>query len=44
MHICVVQRLEEGIRSPETGVMDGCEPFWMLRIEPGFSARKKKCP
>lgn len=24
-YVCVVQRSEEGIQSPETGVMDGCK-------------------
>lgn len=27
MYVCVVQRSEEGIQSPDTGVMDGCEPL-----------------
>ena len=30
------QRLEEGIGSPRTGVMDDCKPpcMWMLGMEP----------
>lgn len=26
MHVCFLRRPEEGVRSPETGVIDGCEP------------------
>lgn len=36
-HACCLQRLEEGVRSPGTGVKDGCEP-------PSFSWDPKPGP
>lgn len=31
------QRSKEGIESPAIGVMNGCEPRWVLGTEPWFS-------
>lgn len=35
-------RIEEGIESPRTGVLDGCEPpcIWVLGIETRSSGRR----
>lgn len=40
-HVCALWGPEEGVRSPEAEVTDGCEP--VLRTEAGFFKKIAAC-
>lgn len=41
VHAWCPQRSKEGMKSPAIGVINGCEPLWVLGTESRFSNSKK---